>query len=177
MNPQVNPKAQRRGILARVRDVFTIPAHAPPMPGKMKAGLLVLWLLTGFIVLVLGQNLLYLVLSKVSGKEAFLPVFVLFYGFPLPIFMSACLLLVRRGYRAPAILCLLVPVFLFLPPSIIIFTGGILVPLEYFGIIKTSIDSFGQLQNWIVRPLLVAVLIAATPLAFGARAEEWYRQC
>jgi hypothetical protein len=169
---------QWRRIIMRIYDLFTIPADAPPMPGRMKVGLLALWLLMGFIVFVFCMNLLYLFFDKNPGYAALLIFLVLIFVAPIPLPLLICLLRIQRGRkdRTAAIFCLCVPVFLFLPPI----TELIFVSFELFlpllGIHKNS-DSLFWFLEWTIRPFLVAVLIAAAPLAFGARAKEWYQLC
>jgi hypothetical protein len=164
------------GIIRRIlHTLFTIPAHTP-MPGRMKAGLLALWLMTGFVALVFFLGLLYFVIPHKPDYSyaGVIPLVVLFFGYPLPIFLFVCLWAIRRGHRLAAILCLFVPVFLSLPLVTELVIASLSVSLDAFDLAFSN-EIFGLLQ-WIVRLFMLAVLIAAAPLAFGVRAKEWYWQ-
>jgi hypothetical protein len=130
------------------------------LPARMKAGLCALWLLTGLCVLLAVLNLAGV--SQNTGFGGLSSFLVLLGAIPLLLFLFVCLWGISRGNQAVAILALIVPVFLSLPLVTEIIALG-------------TLDSMTLLQDrlllWFLilfRLLMLAVLVAAWPLAFYA---------
>ncbi|MDR3158653.1 MAG: hypothetical protein LBU11_06515 [Zoogloeaceae bacterium] len=136
------------------------------MSARMKAGLGALWFLTGFSVLLALLNLAGLFRNTRFGAlSSFL---VMIGAIPLLAFLFVCLWGISRGYRTTAVLALIAPVFLSLPLVTEIIAFGTLdsirVLLEY----SHDEDSWFLWFLILFRLLMLAVLVAAWPLAFGA---------
>jgi hypothetical protein len=148
-----------------------IPLAPPPMPNRMEAGLRALELLAGYLALLACLNLAgyFHKSSFFSFRDLFLA--LLLGAFLLLAFVLACRAGIQHGYRIAALLVLPVPVFLALPVvTEIMFLYGFAL-----------LDAFKpfSLSLWItmsLRLFLLALLVAAWPLAFGAETWEWYRQ-
>jgi hypothetical protein len=138
----------------------------------MEAGLWALDLLAGCVALLACLNLAGYFLDKNSGfLSSFRDVslFVFLCAFLLLAFVLACRWAILRGYRIAAILVLLVPVLLALPfvTEMALLCGFAFTDAFEMFILGISIP---------LRLVLLALLVAAWPLAFGAETGEWYRQ-
>jgi hypothetical protein len=146
------------------------PAERMPMPDRMQAGVWALRILTGCVVLLACLNLAVMkgILRSTLGYDELFSFFALVGMLPLLVFLFVCLSGISHGHRIAAILALLAPVFLSLPlvtELLLVFLGGSGTgDLFIYGII-------------LFRILMLAVLIAAWPLAFGEMARTWYRHC
>jgi hypothetical protein len=141
--------------------------HFSSMSGEMKAGVWALRLLTGFVAL---STLLSLVrfFQNIDNVGALIPLFMLMGAFPLLVFLFACLWGIARGYRIAAILALLAPVFLALPLITEVIALGSMALMES---ICDDCNDHRLYLLWfgvLFRLLMLTVLAAAWPLAFGA---------
>jgi hypothetical protein len=148
-----------------------LPTPAFSTMSRMAAGLRVLDLLAGCLILLACLNLAGYFLDKssfLSFRDLFLALFL--GAFLLLAFVLACRSGILRGYRIAAILVLLVPVFLVLPfvtETMLLYGFALLDVLDPFAILWITIP---------LRLILLALLVAVWPLAFGAESREWYRQ-
>jgi hypothetical protein len=121
----------------------------------MKAGMWALALLTGLVYLLWFLNW--------ELGDSYVSIIPILGALPILIFLIFCLVGVSCGHRIAAILVLFVPVFLSLP----FVTECLLLFL----------DGSDTLYAILFRLLMLAMLIAAWPLAFGEMARVWYRHC
>jgi hypothetical protein len=128
----------------------------------MAAGLWALWFLAGLIILL--ALLSVEIFSQNTGSlTAFFPFLVIIGAIPLLAFLFVCLWGISRGHRSAAVLALFVPVFLSLPLVTEV------IALNCMELLKYSADNDARFLWFIIlfRLLMLAVLVAAWPLAFG----------
>jgi hypothetical protein len=128
----------------------------------MKVGLCALLLLTGLVAMLALLN--FAGFQDAVRLAALFPFLVMVGAVPLLAFMLACLWGISRGHRVAAILVLFVPVFLSLPLVTEVIAIGSM----------TLMDDSHEADAWFLwfiilfRLFMLAVLVAAWPLAFGA---------